>query len=102
MRLPALQHRGTKMLHSCTAIASISCAKIDFMFTDTPSSKLLSFGEVAKLLRLHPHSVYRKIHAGELPAVRLGGDGALRVRSDQLEDWLAANPAVPGGGTDDR
>jgi excisionase family DNA binding protein len=46
------------------------------MFTDTPSAKLLSIGDVAKLLRLHPHSAYRKIHAGELPAVRLGEDGA--------------------------
>jgi excisionase family DNA binding protein len=55
------------------------------MFTDTPSSQLLSVGEVAKLLRLHPHSVYRKIHAGELPAVRLGEDGALRIRADKLE-----------------
>jgi excisionase family DNA binding protein len=62
-----------------------------FMFTDTPSSQLLSVGEVAKLLRLHPHSVYRKIHAGELPAVRLGEDGALRIRADKLERWLAAH-----------
>ncbi len=61
------------------------------MFTDTPSSQLLSVGEVAKLLRLHPHSVYRKIHTGELPAIRLGEDGALRIRADELERWLAAH-----------
>jgi excisionase family DNA binding protein len=62
-----------------------------FMFTDTPSSQLLSVGEVAKWLRLHPHSVYRKIHAGELPAVRLGEDGALRIGADELERWLATH-----------
>jgi excisionase family DNA binding protein len=76
--------------------------KIDLVFTDTPSSKLVSVGEVAKLLRLHPHSVYRKIHAGELPAVRLGGDGALRVRSDELETWLAASAVPRGDETNER
>jgi excisionase family DNA binding protein len=72
------------------------------VFTDTPSTELLSVGEVAKLLRLHPHSVYRKINTGELPAVRLGEDGALRVRSDELETWLAANAVSRGEETNER
>jgi hypothetical protein len=46
--------------------------------------------------------VYRRINVGELPAIRLGGDGALRVRSDRLGDWLAANPAVPREETNER
>jgi excisionase family DNA binding protein len=71
------------------------CAITARMFTNA-TPPLLSVNEVAKLLRLHPHSVYRKIHAGELPACRLGEDGALRVRADELEKWLAAN-AVPRG-----
>jgi excisionase family DNA binding protein len=65
------------------------------MFTNT-TPKLLSVGEVAKLLRLHPHSVYRKIHSGELPAVHLGEDGALRVDADRLDAWLRDH-AVQGG-----
>jgi excisionase family DNA binding protein len=47
------------------------------------------------LLGLHRGSVYRKIHSGELPAIRLGEDGPLRIRSDELDEWLAAN-AVRG------
>jgi predicted DNA-binding transcriptional regulator AlpA len=35
------------------------------MFTNA-TPRLLSVNEVAKLLRLHPHSVYRKVHSGEL------------------------------------
>jgi excisionase family DNA binding protein len=65
------------------------------MFTNT-TPKLLTVGEVAKLLRLHPHSVYAKIHSGELPAVRLGEDGALRVDATRLDAWLRDN-AIQGG-----
>jgi excisionase family DNA binding protein len=60
------------------------------MFTNA-TPRLLSVNEVAKLLRLHPHSVYRKINDGSLPAVRLGEDGPLRVDAAELKDWLAAN-----------
>jgi excisionase family DNA binding protein len=52
--------------------------------------------EVAEVLGLHRGSIYRKIQSGELPAIRLGEDGPLRIRSDQLDEWLAAN-AVPRG-----
>jgi excisionase family DNA binding protein len=70
------------------------------MFTNV-TPRLLSVNEVAKLLSLHPHSVYRKIHSGELAAVRLGEGGAFRVRADELEPFLAEHPAVPGGATED-
>jgi excisionase family DNA binding protein len=63
---------------------------------------LLSPAEVAQILGLHRASVYRRINSGELPAIRLGEDGPLRVRSDQLEDWLTRHPAVPRGETDGR
>jgi excisionase family DNA binding protein len=45
------------------------------MFTDVASAKLLSVGEVANLLRLHTYSVYRKLNAGELPAILRGSRG---------------------------
>jgi excisionase family DNA binding protein len=62
---------------------------------------LLSPAEVAELLGVHRASVYRRINSGELAAIRLGEDGPLRIRSDQLEEWLAANPVDPRGETTD-
>jgi excisionase family DNA binding protein len=53
---------------------------------------LLSPAKVAQLLGLHRASVYRRINTGELPAIRLGEDGPLRVRSDELEAWLKRHP----------
>jgi excisionase family DNA binding protein len=52
-------------------------------------AKYLHVKEVAAELRQHPATVYRKIHAGEIPHVRLGGDrSALRVDRSELERWL--------------
>jgi excisionase family DNA binding protein len=68
------------------------------VFTNATPSRLLSPAEVAKLLGLHRNTVYRKISDGSLPAVRLGEEGPLRVDAGELEEWLAANPAVPGEG----
>lgn len=62
------------------------------MFND--ATELLSPSEVARLLGVHRASVYRYINAGELPAIRLGEDGPLRVRSDVLERWLQQYPAA--------
>ena len=54
---------------------------------------LLSVGEVAERLGVHRATVYRYVHEGELPALRLGEDGPYRVRSDVLERWLV--PVTP-------
>jgi excisionase family DNA binding protein len=56
----------------------------------------------SKLLGLHRNTVYRRISDGSLPAVRLGEHGPLRVDAAELEDWLAANPAVPREETNER
>lgn len=41
--------------------------------------------ELAALWRQHPVTIYRKIQAGEIPAVRLGdGHSALRIPRAQL------------------
>jgi excisionase family DNA binding protein len=51
--------------------------------------KWLSVKEVALHLGIHEQSVRRKIAAGEIPALQLGGPGcALRVLEDELERWL--------------
>jgi excisionase family DNA binding protein len=71
------------------------------MFTDVTSAKLLTVGEAAELLRLHPYTIYRRIGRGELKAVRVGYEGPLRIPVDELDAWLVANSAVPRGGTTD-
>jgi excisionase family DNA binding protein len=45
--------------------------------------------EVARELGQHEATVYRKVHDGTLPAVRLGGGrSALRIRRSDLERFL--------------
>jgi len=49
----------------------------------------LTVKEVARRLDLHPLTVRRKIAAGEIPALQLGGPGcAVRVFEDELASWL--------------
>ena len=53
--------------------------------------------ETAELLRQSERSIRRKIHAGQIQAVRLGeGFGPLRVPREQLEEWLDASRVAPG------
>jgi excisionase family DNA binding protein len=50
---------------------------------------LMRVKEVASALDQHPATIYRKVHAGQLPAVRLGeGRAAIRIPRDELEHWL--------------
>lgn len=59
---------------------------------------LLTVREAAARLHLHPVSVYRRIHAGELTAERLGSGPCAPVRIDpgELERYRAANRAQTG------
>ena len=52
--------------------------------------------EVAERLRVSPPTVYRRIAAGELPAVRLGAGprAPLRVDDQELRAWLYAREAT--------
>ena len=59
------------------------------MATVVRELNLLTVRETAELLRQSERSVRRKIHNGQIPAVRLGDHAAaLRVRADRLEQWL--------------
>jgi excisionase family DNA binding protein len=50
----------------------------------------LTVNETARRLDLHEITVRRKIRAGEIPALQLGGPGcALRVMEADLRSWLA-------------
>jgi excisionase family DNA binding protein len=51
---------------------------------ETPT--LLSVRDVAAHLRVSRATAYRLIHAGELPAVRVGGQ--LRVDRDELNNYI--------------
>jgi excisionase family DNA binding protein len=53
------------------------------------AQRMLTVVQVAQRLGQSKFSVYRKIAAGVIPAVRLGdGRSALRVREAELERWL--------------
>jgi len=58
---------------------------------DTP---LLRVDEVASRLDVSRRTVYRKIEAGEIPAVRLGSNPgeAIRVPEAELVEWLFSEP----------
>jgi excisionase family DNA binding protein len=56
---------------------------------------LMTVRETAALLRQSERSVRRKIHSGELLAVRVGEHGPLRVDERELERLLA--PVAHGG-----
>ena len=58
------------------------------MITDATPDRLLTVVEVAAGLRVHRMSVYRMIHSGQLPAIRLARNGALRVSETELRAWL--------------
>ncbi len=49
---------------------------------------LLTVAEVANVLRVSSMTVYRLIHAGELPALRVGKN--YRIRSEELDRYLVA------------
>lgn len=40
--------------------------------------RLLTVGEAARVLRCSPVSIYRRVHDGTLPALRVGETGPLR------------------------
>jgi excisionase family DNA binding protein len=60
------------------------------MLTDAERDEpLLTVKELAVEWRQHPATIYRKIAAGEIPAVRLGeGLSALRIPRAELERSL--------------
>jgi excisionase family DNA binding protein len=58
--------------------------------------KLLKADEVARVLRISRGSAYRLISAGKLPALRFGGK-TVRVRTSDLERFIAGRPSNPGG-----
>ncbi|WP_370249193.1 helix-turn-helix domain-containing protein [Nocardioides sp.] len=48
--------------------------------------KFLTIAEVAAVMRVSKMTVYRLVHGGELPAVRVGR--SFRVTEDAVDDYL--------------
>jgi excisionase family DNA binding protein len=70
------------------------------MSADVTELNLLTVRETAALLKQSERSVRRKVHSGQIPALRLGaGTGPLRIPADELEQWLYEDPAADFSGT---
>jgi excisionase family DNA binding protein len=54
--------------------------------------KILTLGEVAEFLRVHPSTVYRLLKQGRIPAFRVGSDW--RFNLEQIDRWRLAGEAV--------
>ena len=52
----------------------------------SPTSKFLTVAEVASMMRVSKMTVYRLVHNGELPAVRVGR--SFRVTEDDVNEYL--------------
>jgi excisionase family DNA binding protein len=53
---------------------------------DISEVKFLTVAEVASMMRVSKMTVYRLVHGGELPAVRVGR--SFRVTEDDVNDYL--------------
>ncbi|GAA2521790.1 helix-turn-helix domain-containing protein [Rarobacter incanus] len=56
------------------------------MPSDTPAAAFLTVAEVAERMRVSKMTVYRLVHSGELPAVRVGK--SFRVPQQALNEYL--------------
>ena len=50
------------------------------------ATTVMTLGEVAEFLRVHPSTIYRLLRLGHIPAFKLGSDW--RFRRESIEDWL--------------
>jgi excisionase family DNA binding protein len=55
------------------------------MDTDTQQREWLAVKEVAHELGVHVTAVYRAVHEGRLPVIRLSETGAIRIHRSALE-----------------
>ena len=54
---------------------------------------VLTIGEVAEILRVHPATIYRLVKKGALPAFKIGGNW--RINPMVLDAWLADGSLRP-------
>ena len=63
------------------------------MSQETGRVRYLTVEEVADVMRVSKMTVYRLLHSGELPGVRVGR--SFRVPQDALEAYLRSSSTVP-------
>jgi len=59
------------------------------MSSQQPRVRFLTVAEVADVMRISKMTVYRLVHSGEMPAVRVGH--SYRVPQDALEQYLSTS-----------
>ena len=52
----------------------------------TELPEIMTAGDVAKVLKITPHTVYRRHRDGDLPGIRIGG--AVRFRAEDIKQLL--------------
>lgn len=57
--------------------------------TSTIKPAFATLGEAGVHCDLHPRSIRRAVSAGELPAYRFGPRKGLRVKWEDLNNWIA-------------
>ncbi len=62
---------------------------------DLNAVRFLTVAEVASMMRVSKMTVYRLVHSGELPAVRVG-ERSIRVDRREVERFLKENRRVIG------
>jgi excisionase family DNA binding protein len=56
---------------------------------EKPATDLMTVAEAAKLANVAPVTVYRRIHEGQIEAIRVGdGRGPIRVPREPFVRWL--------------
>lgn len=63
------------------------------MSEETGRVRYLTVEEVAEVMRVSKMTVYRLLHSGDLPGVRVGR--SFRVPQDALEAYLRSSSTVP-------
>jgi excisionase family DNA binding protein len=55
--------------------------------------RLLTVPEAARLARVSVPTIYRRISAGEIPALRIGDfSGPIRIPENEFKGWLYGDP----------
>ena len=54
---------------------------------------VLTIGEVAEMLRVHPTTVYRLLKRGDIPGFKIGGNW--RVSVNALDSWISEIGMLP-------
>jgi excisionase family DNA binding protein len=55
-----------------------------------PFGRFLTLADIAEVLNISATQAYALVRSGELPAIKIGGNGAWRIERQVLETYIAA------------